>query len=74
MFIIQDWASNTLQHNGKFNFGTYGSDLGVPMEFESFDDAWDWLYIKFPDQECFDDYFVIDTRAKDAKERTIWKQ
>ncbi|NDD55653.1 hypothetical protein EBZ39_17605 [bacterium] len=38
-FIIQDWASNTLQHTGKFNFGCYGKVLGVPRTFESWDEA-----------------------------------
>jgi hypothetical protein len=43
MFIIQDWASNTLQFNGKFNFGAYGENKGSPMEFKSFDDAIEWM-------------------------------
>ena len=58
MYIIKDWASNVLQYNGKFNFSSYGANYGVPMEFNSFDDAWEWLYCQFPNEECFDDYFV----------------
>ena len=53
MYMIQDWACNTLQYNGKFNFSRYGACLGVPMTFESFDDAADYITEKLDDN--FDD-------------------
>lgn len=61
-YIIQDWAGNTLQYTGKFNFGSYGTNLGVPLTFNTFDDAWEWLYIKFPIEETFDDYYVLENK------------
>ena len=39
-FIIQDWASNTLQYNN-----------GVPMEFKSFDDAWEYIFENYNEDE-----------------------
>lgn len=59
-YVIQDWASNYLQHNGKFNLSAYGANKGVPMEFDSTDDAWEYLYQKYPDEECFEDFFVVE--------------
>lgn len=43
MFIIKDDFSNVLQYNNKFNFGSYGCDIGVPKLFKSFDDAVEFL-------------------------------
>ena len=43
VYKIYDWANNLL-FNG--------------MEFNSFDDAWGHIYMTFPDEENFDDYFV----------------
>ena len=57
-YIIQDWASNTLQHNGQFNRGCYGQDKGVPMIFESFEDGWDWIYTNVKDEEAYQDLYV----------------
>lgn len=57
-FIIIDWASNVLQHNGKFNFSSYGSNKGSPMIFKTFDDAWEWVYQNVNDESCYDDLFV----------------
>ncbi len=51
-YIVKDWASNVLQHNGKFNFSAYGANNGVPMLFDSFDDAWAYLCEKHPNPEC----------------------
>lgn len=42
-FIIEDWAGNVL-FNGK--------------EFDSFEDGWEFLFKRFPDEEDFSDYFV----------------
>jgi len=57
-FIIQDWASNILQYSGKFNFSAYGAYTGSPMLFDDFEEAWGWLYERFPEQEDFSDYSV----------------
>lgn len=58
-YIIQDWASNTLQHNGKFNRAAYDSkNVGSPMKFITFEDAWDWIYTNIPDEEVYQDLLV----------------
>lgn len=64
MFIIQDWASNTLQYTGKFNFGCYGNDLGVPLKFKTFDDACEYIDTHYNEEES-QDLFVI--KLGDAK-------
>lgn len=56
MYMIQDWASNTLQYNGKFNFSAYGAYLGVPMTFETFEDAAEYISEKLDDN--FDDLYI----------------
>lgn len=38
-FIIQDCFCNTLQFTGRFNFATYGQDLGTPKVFKTCEDA-----------------------------------
>jgi len=55
-FIIHDWATNYLQHDGKFNYSHYGQNKGIPMEFDSFDDGWAWIdeNIKSDDDESVD--------------------
>jgi hypothetical protein len=45
MFIIQDWA---------------GNHLFQKEEFETFEDGWSFLLEQFPDEENFEDYFVIE--------------
>ena len=62
-YMIKDWASNVLQYNGKFNFSAYGANNGAPMEFEDFESAWEWLYYRHPNKECFDDYFVEEIKT-----------
>lgn len=59
-FIIQDWASNTLQFNGVVNFGCYGTDLGAPMTFESWDEADDYLCQKLGNdyEEARQEYYI----------------
>lgn len=52
MFIIQDWAGNVL-FNGR--------------EFESFEDAWDFIYEQFPDEENFEDYYVTQGKVREAR-------
>ena len=44
MFRIYDWAGNLL-FDGK--------------EFLSFDDGWSFIWESFPEEECFDDYYVF---------------
>ena len=39
-FYIQDWAGNVLDHKGFFK----RPHLAVAMTFNSFDDAWGWIY------------------------------
>jgi hypothetical protein len=49
MFKIIDWTGNTC-FRGK--------------EFQTFEDAWGFIYDKFPngdDDGTFDDYFVVET-------------
>ncbi|NBW19804.1 MAG: hypothetical protein EBR82_68710 [Caulobacteraceae bacterium] len=64
-FIIQDWASNTLQHTGKFNFGCYGKELGVPMFFESWEDAESYLHELLGDDYATDrgEYFIEERKG-----------
>lgn len=59
LFIIQDWAGNTFQYNNKFNFGSHGTEKGVPLEFQSFEDAWEYIYENW-DEEFYDDLFVVN--------------
>lgn len=56
MFIIQDWAGNTLQYTGRFNFGRYGNDLGVPMTFDTFHDASEFIDSKYSEYDRQDIY------------------
>ena len=55
-YIIQDWASNTLQYTGRFNFGSYGNERGVPKTFKSFDDAAEYLDLNYTENEREDLY------------------
>jgi len=55
-YIIQDWTSNTLQYTEKFNFGSYGNERGVPKTFKSFDDAAEYLDLKYSEEERQDLY------------------
>jgi len=57
-YIIQDWASNTLQYKGNFNFGNYGNDLGVPKTFKSYDYAAEYLDLKYSEEERQDLYIM----------------
>jgi hypothetical protein len=64
-YIIQDWAGNTIQHNGVFNRGAYGRELGVPMEFDSFEAGWDYILGELADkwnltEEDFQEYYVVE--------------
>lgn len=63
-YIITDWASNVLQHNGKFNFSAYGADCGVPMLFDSFDGGWDWIFENIKKEENQDELYVTEVMIK----------
>lgn len=63
-YIITDWASNVLQHTGKFNFSAYGADCGVPILFDSFDDGWDWIFENIDSEEDQENYYVTEVRVK----------
>lgn len=43
-YIIKDWADNHLFKD---------------MEFNSFEDGWDFLLQQFPNDEDLEDYYVI---------------
>lgn len=50
-YCIQDWASNFLQRNGRFNQSAYGAWSGDVMLFDSFDDAWEYIDVNGLDAE-----------------------
>lgn len=52
-FFIQDWDGNILSFDGYFK----RPQLAVAMEFESFDDGWEYIDINFP-QEDHEDLYV----------------
>ena len=59
MFIIKDWASNILNTKGLFQYTAYGQLNDVnPKIFESFDDAWAWIYMNVENEDAFQDLFV----------------
>lgn len=67
-WIIQDWAGNTIQHNGLFNRGCYGRELGIPKTFESFEDGWHWIYGDLTEregltEEDYQEYYVVQGGA-----------
>jgi len=47
MYIITDWAGNVLDFKGRFKL----PQLAVPIEFDSFDDAEEWLCINLKDYD-----------------------
>ena len=56
MFLIKDWSGNILDYKGKFQLPCFA----VPMEFESFEDGWDWI-IENIDESCHDEVGVYDS-------------
>lgn len=54
-YIIKDWAGNILDFKGTFKL----PQLAVAMEFNSFDDGWDWIYEHVGNEEAYQDLFVI---------------
>lgn len=55
MYMIKDWAGNLLNHNGHF----VAPNLAAAMQFDSFDDAWEWIYQNIPDNESYDDIYAV---------------
>lgn len=53
-YIIKDWTSNILNHKGRFELPCFV----VPKTFETFEDAWDWIYTNIDDEEVYQDLFV----------------
>lgn len=60
-YTITDWATNYLQFNGKFNFSAYGQNKGVPMEFNSFYEACEYLDLNF-DDETREDLYIKEIK------------
>lgn len=60
-FIIKDWAGNILNFKGKFDLPTFA----VPMKFNSFDDAWEYIYEHFNECESqtYDDFYVFQKES-----------
>ena len=54
-YIIKDWAGNVLQYTGRFNFSAYGAYTGAPMEFESFEEAWEYIMGELTDRLNLDE-------------------
>lgn len=53
-FIIRDWANNILDFKGRFDLECFA----VPMQFNSFDDAWEYALEHFS-EDSLDDIEVI---------------
>ena len=58
MFIIKDWAGNVLDFKGKFKL----PQLAVAMEFDSFEDAWEYIDATF-DESCHEDLIVDEMES-----------
>lgn len=55
-FFIQDWAGNVLTYKGKFD----RPEFAVAMEFDSFDDGWDFICSCLADNDVDrEDYIVM---------------
>lgn len=53
-WIIKDWAGNVLDFKGNFKL----PQLAVPMNFDSFDDAWEWIDINV-EEDAHCDVFAV---------------
>jgi hypothetical protein len=42
-WVIIDWAWNYLQHTGKFNFSSGGTNHGSPMTFSTQDEGFEFM-------------------------------
>lgn len=54
-FIIEDWAGNILDFKGKFKL----PQSAVSMEFESFDNAWEYIDLNI-NEDSHEDVFVTE--------------
>ena len=55
-FKIVDWMNNRLFPN---------------KVFKTFEDGWDFIYKKFPNEEDLSDYFVVDINQKERGKSII---
>lgn len=53
-FIIQDWMGNVLNFKSKFQT----PEFSVPLEFNTFEEGWDFIHQNF-EEEYFEDLFVV---------------
>ena len=58
-YKIVDWMNNRIFPN---------------KVFKSFDDGWDFIYLKFPNEEDLSDYYVVDVNEKENERGVLWKQ
>lgn len=52
-YKIEDWAGNVLDYTGLFK----RTCVAVPMEFDSFDSAWEYIYENF-DETYYEEFEV----------------
>jgi len=50
-YIIQNWCSDVLQYTEKFNNSNYGNSLGIPLIFQSKNDAYWYLDMNYTNEE-----------------------
>lgn len=64
-WIIKDWSGNVLDFKGSFK----NPQLAVPMTFDSFDDAWDWIDINVEEDAHCDVFACKYKNLNDLEER-----
>lgn len=69
-WIIKDWAGNLLDFKGYFK----NPQLAVPMQFDSFDDAWEWIDTNIEEDAHCDVFACQLNRLNDEPEnnKTQW--
>jgi len=55
-YLIKDWAGNILDFRGRFMLPQFA----VPMEFQTFDDGWDWICTNIDDETKHEDLYVLE--------------
>tara|TARA_R100001440_G_scaffold65666_1_gene86573 strand:- start:329 stop:517 length:189 start_codon:yes stop_codon:yes gene_type:complete len=55
-YKIVDWMNNRLFPN---------------KVFKTFQDGWDYIYIKFPNEEDLSDYYVVNVNQKEKSKSII---
>ncbi len=58
-FVVMDWAGNILNYRGRFE----RPEFSVPMEFKSFDAAWDWISENCP-EDSHEDLSAVLLKGK----------